>query len=264
MRPAFTNYDYNLFIKYISNSKKYFEFGSGGSTYQAYKKDNNQKIYSVESSKFWINQIISSLNTNDYQINDTNYNSKRLNFFFIDFNLRIGHLGLPLPNLNDNVDFLVKIKNKSINALNIYDDKILNGTVINIENQSPFNCLIKTDDEKEFLVHPKTIRFKDKNIIGNFNKYSESIIMLHEKNNPNLDLILIDGRFRVLCALKSCKVINKNCVVLFDDFLNRKSYHVLLDYFDIIEKGDRMVALKKKENAVISDEILEKFKNDCR
>jgi hypothetical protein len=263
MKPAFTNTDYNLFNKYISKSTNYFEFGSGGSTYEAYKKVNIKKIFSVESSNDWINKIISSLNTKNYQINDNNYN-KRLNFFFIDFNTNIGHLGLPLPNLNDNVDFLTKIKNKSINSMNIYDDKLLNGKVIDIENESPFNCLIKVNDNKNFLVHPKVVRLKNKNIITNFNKYSDSIITLHEKINPNIDLILIDGRFRVMCALKCCKVINKNCIVLIDDFFNRKSYHVLFDYFDIIEKGERMVALKKKENAVISDEILQNFENDSR
>ena len=264
MQPAFTNIDYKLFMKYISKSINYFEFGSGGSTYQSFKKNNIKKIYSVESSKDWVHKITSSLNTLNYQINKNKYNSKRLNFFFIDFNTRIGHLGLPLPNLNDNVDFFIEKKNKSINSMNLYDDMLLNGEVIDIENKSPFNCLIKTDDGREMLVNPKIIRFKNKGIIANFNKYSDSIISLHKIINPNLDLILIDGRFRVICALNAHKVIDKNCIVLIDDFLNRKAYHILLNYYDIIEKGERMIVLRKKENCIVSDEILEKYKNDCR
>ena len=64
----------------------------------------------------------------------------------------------------------------------------------------------------------------------NIFKYSDTIIKLYETNSPNLDLILIDGRFRVMCALKSLQVIDKDCIVLIDDFLNRKSNHILLYY----------------------------------
>ena len=67
-----------------------------------------------------------------------------------------------------------------------------------------------------------------------------------------------------MCALKSFKVIDKDCIVLIDDFLNRKSYHILLDYYDIIEKGERMAALKKKENINIPDNLLTKYENDVR
>ena len=65
MIPAFTNIDLKLFNKYLNSSTNYFEFGSGGSTYQAYKKNNIKHIYSVESSNDWIKQIISHLNCND-------------------------------------------------------------------------------------------------------------------------------------------------------------------------------------------------------
>lgn len=268
MNPAFTNIDLKLFYKYLNLCTNYFEFGSGGSTYQAYKLDNIKKIYSVESSVDWIKQIISKLNCNSYQINEDDFISKKLNFFDINFGTKIGHLGLPLLNINDKVDFLIGVKNIGyINSINLNDDQISNGTIIKQEKKSPFNSLIEYTDnniKKQIDVHPKLIRTNDEKIINNFNKYSDSIISLHENINPNLDLILIDGRFRVICALKSYQVINTNCIVLIDDFLNRKSYHILLDYFDIVEKGDRMVALKKKRNLNIPLELLNQYNNDVR
>lgn len=80
--------------------------------------------------------------------------------------------------------------------------------------------------------------------------YSEQIRLISKEDQKNIDLIFIDGRFRVACCLKSFNVIDSNCFIIFDDFLNRKQYHIVLDYFDIIEKtkDNVMVVLKKKEN----------------
>mgnify|MGYP003387738527 CR=1 FL=1 len=187
----------------------------------------------------------------------------KLNFFDIDFKTKMGHLGLPLLKENDIIDFLSGIKNTTINDININDDKLINGKILQIKNISPYEHLIRYDNKEEWI-HPKIIRSLNENNIQNFNKYSDTIIKLYETNSPNLDLILIDGRFRVMCALKSFKVIDKDCIVLIDDFLNRKSYHILLDYYDIIEKGERMASLKKKENINIPDDLLKKYENDVR
>ena len=37
-----------MFYKYLNNTSVYFEYGSGGSTYQASTRKNIKKIYSVE------------------------------------------------------------------------------------------------------------------------------------------------------------------------------------------------------------------------
>ena len=74
---------------------------------------------------------------------------------------------------------------------------------------------------------------------------------LTKKQKAYLDLVFIDGRFRVACCLKC---YNK-CVIAFDDFLNREHY------FDIVEKTEdnRMVILKKKKNKVVPEELIEKY-----
>ena len=92
--------------------------------------------------------------------------------------------------------------------------------------------------------------------------YSSQILALDEAMAKKIDLILIDGRFRVACCLKCFDVINDNCFIIFDDFLCRKHYHVILDYFYIGEKtpDNRMVVLKKKPNAKSpSEQIIQAY-----
>ena len=79
MIPALVEYDLNLFRKYLKKSINYFEFGSGGSTYEAYKQLNIEKIFSVESSFEWIEIIVKKLNCNSYQINENDFLSQKLN-----------------------------------------------------------------------------------------------------------------------------------------------------------------------------------------
>ena len=55
MEPLLAINDKQMFYKYLDNSKIYFEYGSGGSTYQASIRNNITKIYSVESDKEWQN-----------------------------------------------------------------------------------------------------------------------------------------------------------------------------------------------------------------
>ena len=73
---------------------------------------------------------------------------------------------------------------------------------------------------------------------------------------------MIDGRFRVACCLKCFDVIGSDCVIAFDDFLDRPQYHVVLQFYEVIEKtiDKRMVILKKKalENGP-SKELIEKY-----
>ncbi len=45
MNPYLSNNDIIMFYKYLDKAKIYFEYGSGGSTYQASIRDNIIKIY---------------------------------------------------------------------------------------------------------------------------------------------------------------------------------------------------------------------------
>lgn len=93
-------------------------------------------------------------------------------------------------------------------------------------------------------------------------KYSTYFKNYIEEYNP--DVILIDGRFRVSCALQIFDYINNNTKVLFDDFLNRDFYHEILNYYDIVNKVVNLVELKKKININIPDKVKQKYLYDPR
>ena len=81
-------------------------------------------------------------------------------------------------------------------------------------------------------------------------------------DKENIDFLLIDGRFRVACCLKSFECLRNSSKICFDDFLNRKNYHVVLDYFEIIEhtSDNCMVILQKKSNVLKpSKELIEQY-----
>ncbi len=185
MEPHLLKNDKIIFYKYLDNTNVYFEYGSGGSTYQASIRKNIKTIYSVESDITW---------------------QKKLN---------------------------QTIKNPNINY--IYNEM---------------------DTEPDTWGNPG----KNATNIQKIN-YSNQITKLSKEEQDSIDLVLIDGRFRAACCLKCYDIIKDNCLIAFDDFLNRPHYHIVLEYFDIIEKTEdnRMVILKKKKNVNIPKELIEKY-----
>ena len=84
---------------------------------------------------------------------------------------------------------------------------------------------------------------------------------MSKEEQDSIDLVFIDGRFRVACCLKCYDIISEKCLIAFDDFLDREYYHIVLEYFDIIEhtEDNRMAILKKKKNLNIPKELVEKY-----
>ena len=67
MEPHLSKNDKKLFYKYLDKGNVYFEYGSGGSTYQASIRKNIKTIYSVESDISWqkkLNKTIKHDNIN--------------------------------------------------------------------------------------------------------------------------------------------------------------------------------------------------------
>jgi hypothetical protein len=79
-------------------------------------------------------------------------------------------------------------------------------------------------------------------------------------------VVLVDGRFRVACALQAALWIGPGDVVLVHDFWSRKPYHVLLDYLLPIARAGTMVALSPrpdvKRRAITS--ALTQYASDLR
>ena len=62
-----------MFYRHLENVNVYFEYGSGGSTYQASIRNNIKYIYSVESDPLWhqkLQQVINNPNTSNIIFNE--------------------------------------------------------------------------------------------------------------------------------------------------------------------------------------------------
>ena len=80
--------------------------------------------------------------------------------------------------------------------------------------------------------------------------YSKSII----RYSPDtIDLVMIDGRFRIACALQSLLVTKPSTTIMIHDFFTRTHYHYILKYTDIIDCQHNMIVLRKKKDAVDKD-----------
>jgi hypothetical protein len=74
--------------------------------------------------------------------------------------------------------------------------------------------------------------------------YSRLVFEKYESQN-DIDVILIDGCFRVACALMSIKYCPE-ATIMIHDFPNRPDYHVFNDFFEIIEKAGTLCVFKTK------------------
>ena len=93
----------------------------------------------------------------------------------------------------------------------------------------------------------------------NYIKYCKSIWMKDKK----LDVVLIDGRFRVCCFLLSLKYADKDTFIFFDDYCNRPRYHVVEHLLKPIEFCGRQalfqVPSKKYINPTYLDVLINNF-----
>jgi hypothetical protein len=67
------------------------------------------------------------------------------------------------------------------------------------------------------------------------------------KSDYGADMLLIDGRFRISCALCVFSQITRKNYVLIHDFRPRRPYWVVLHWYDLYEVADSLVVLVKKE-----------------
>jgi len=83
-------------------------------------------------------------------------------------------------------------------------------------------------------------------------------------NKKDFDLILVDGRFRVACALAAILATSENTVIMLHDFPSRPQYHTLLKYLDAIAMADSLVVFRKRPNLDMKNvaEEYEKYKYD--
>ena len=79
--------------------------------------------------------------------------------------------------------------------------------------------------------------------INDWKKYIQAY-----KKEYNADIIFIDGRFRVACALDIFSKIRNDTLVLIHDYEQRKEYHILEKYYIKIKTWDSLSLFLKKSN----------------
>ena len=68
------------------------------------------------------------------------------------------------------------------------------------------------------------------------------------KKEYNADIILIDGRFRVACALDIFSKIRNDTVILIHDYESRKQYHILEKFYIKIRNWDSLALFLKNSS----------------
>jgi hypothetical protein len=228
---------------------------------------DNQKIYnSIQDTELFNKKNLNQTNKNKDNNNDNNINNDN----------------------NQNNDLIFKINDKNlfkkyIEKCNYYFEFGSGSSTNFAYNQSNIKKIITVESDVEWYNKFQNINNNKFNIIfvdlkvekkklgypGSNSKledwilYSDSLKNIDKNIQEKIDLILIDGRFRVACCLKCHKIINNDCIILFNDFMYRKNYHEVLNYFSIIDKtiDNSMVALKKKPNLIPSDKLIQKYES---
>ncbi|CAN1525222.1 hypothetical protein MCEORH2_01250 [Methylophilaceae bacterium] len=69
-------------------------------------------------------------------------------------------------------------------------------------------------------------------------------------NSFSPDLVLIDGRFRVACALKALRYLHlkDGFTILVDDYVDRSEYKEIERFANLVQLEGRMAVFKKKTN----------------
>ena len=68
----------------------------------------------------------------------------------------------------------------------------------------------------------------------------------------SFDVVLVDGRFRTACALKSLQHATPATRVLVHDFAPYRPYHAILDWYDLVEAADTLVVLRPRRVALVA------------
>eukprot|EP00747_Dinoflagellata_sp_TGD_P087999 gnl/TRDRNA2_/TRDRNA2_163843_c0_seq4.p1 gnl/TRDRNA2_/TRDRNA2_163843_c0~~gnl/TRDRNA2_/TRDRNA2_163843_c0_seq4.p1 ORF type:complete len:230 (-),score=25.12 gnl/TRDRNA2_/TRDRNA2_163843_c0_seq4:40-627(-) len=72
----------------------------------------------------------------------------------------------------------------------------------------------------------------------------------YAETGDKFDLILVDGRFRVACALKALQRIlpedRDNTTLIVHDYVNRTQYHRIEEFATVVDQVDTLAVFRKK------------------
>ncbi len=79
---------------------------------------------------------------------------------------------------------------------------------------------------------------------GSWPTYHEEV--WNDAATAGADLVLVDGRFRVACAMAALAHCQAHTILLFHDFWNRTPYHPVLAFTDWLGSCDSLAILRRK------------------
>jgi len=74
-----------------------------------------------------------------------------------------------------------------------------------------------------------------------------------------VDFVFIDGRYRVACALHVLPHLKEGGKIAIHDYMNRKEYHVIEEFYDRIENIDSAAIFVPKKDVVVRRGMLDKY-----
>ncbi len=82
----------------------------------------------------------------------------------------------------------------------------------------------------------------------------------------DIDMVFVDGRFRVASALTAVAHCRADALVVIHDFWSRDSYHCVLEFTDVLDRADDLAVLRVKPSADWRSLalVLQKHALDCR
>ncbi len=64
----------------------------------------------------------------------------------------------------------------------------------------------------------------------------------------SVSFVLVDGRFRVACALAACLLCDDDCLIGIHDYRDRPSYHVVLDHLVPVAEAETLSIFAKRRD----------------
>lgn len=80
-------------------------------------------------------------------------------------------------------------------------------------------------------------------------KYSMGWLeVLSAQERRDINVVFVDGRFRVACILAAILYTPYRCKIIVHDFFNRESYHVVLPFLECIDRAGTLGVFIKKRH----------------
>ena len=75
--------------------------------------------------------------------------------------------------------------------------------------------------------------------------------------HEDYDVIIVDGRCRVMCCYMASFFLKDGGYIVFDDFNNRTYYHGVLKYYEIIDSNGTIAILSPRKELLLNEEVKE-------